>query len=206
MKSLSLIRILSFTLAFALIPLISAALSEDALDRTFSQNLETPAVPKKAEQFVRVHMDQVRRNLVKNGLEVTGIRDGEVLQVTIPCDQLFGIGSVELKQSAAEILRKLSIVVRDPVKYKILVSVHTDDTGDELYADSISAARANAIDDGLWQIASERETNVIPYGLGKDEPLVANTSRSNRAKNRRVEIYIVPEIGLIEMSGIKIKK
>ena len=179
---------------------------EDALELTFAQNLERPDVPRRAEQFVRVHMDQVRRNLIKNGLEANTLRNGEVLQVTVPCEQLFATSSVELKPSASELLSKLSIIFRDPAKYKLIVAVHTDDTGDDLYADSISAARANAIDDGLWQLAGEKETNVIPYGIGKDEPLVPNTSRNNRARNRRVEFFIVPDQGLIELSGVKLKK
>lgn len=178
----------------------------DALELTFAQNLETPDVPKKAETYVRTHMDQLRRTLLKSDLDVNLVRNGEVLQVTIPCEILFATSSVELKQSAVKTLNKLGLIVRDPHRYKVLVAVHTDDTGDDIYADSISAARANAIDDGLWQIAGEKETNVIPYGIGKDEPLVSNTSRNNRAKNRRVEIFIIPDEGLLELAGVKIKK
>lgn len=185
---------------------VNAQASEDALDLSIAQNLERPDVPKKAETYVRTAMDQLRRHLVKNGLDVSLLRNGEVLQVTMPCEVLFGISSVELKPSAMGQLRKLRVVVSEPHKYKVLVAVHTDDTGDNEYADSISAARANAIDDGLWQIAGEKDTNVIPYGIGKDEPLAANTSRANRARNRRVEFFIVPEDGLIEMSGVRTSK
>lgn len=178
----------------------------DALDMTLSQNLESPEVAKRAKEYVRTHIDQLRRSLVKKGLEVKSLRDGEVLQITIPCQDLFGIGSTELKPRGLDLLRGLSMVVREPGRYKVLVAVHTDDTGDEQYADSISAARANAIDDGLWQIAGEKDTNVIPYGIGKDEPVASNTTRENRARNRRVEIYIVPDNALLEMAGMKVKR
>lgn len=191
----------------AIMPLTAMSqATDDALELTFAQNLETPEVPKKAKEYVRIHMDQLRRNLAKNGLDVKTVRNGEVLQVTIPCEVLFGIGSIELKQSAVNELHKLGAVVRDPLKYKVVIGVHTDDTGDEQYADSISAARANALDDGLWQIAGEIDTNVIPYGIGKDEPLAPNTSRVNRARNRRAEFFIIPETGLLEMAGVKPKK
>ena len=199
-------RILLFSVIVLASLLSVAQVADEALDLSVAQNIEKPSVPRKAETYVRTAMDQLRRHLVKNGLDVKTIRDGEVLQVTIPCSSLFGIGSVELKASAVNELRKLSAVVREPHKYKVLVAVHTDDTGDNQYADSISASRANAIDDGLWHIAGEKDTNVIPYGIGKDEPIVPNTSRNNRERNRRVEIYIIPDIALIEMSGVKIKK
>ena len=195
--------------ALALICLIAfssfAQMDEEALELSVAQNLARPAVPKKAETYVRTSMDQLRRRLVKNGFNVASMRDGEVLRITIPCDELFPIGSVDLKSSALLSLSQLGSLVGEPKKYKLLITVHTDDTGDDQYADSISAARANAVDDALWQIAGEKETNVIPYGLGKDEPLVDNSSRANRARNRRVDIFIVPEVALIEQSGIKIK-
>lgn len=196
--------ILSFVL---LVPfLVSAQATEDALELTFAQNIERPEIPKRAKEYVRTHMDQLRRTLVKDGFDVRSLRDGEVLELTIPCDDLFATGSLELKPTAVKKLHNLGLVVRDPRRYKVVVAVHTDDTGDEMYADSISAARANAIDDGLWQIAGEKETNVIPYGIGKDEPLVSNASRTNRARNRRAEIYIIPDEGLLELAGVKPKK
>lgn len=178
---------------------------ESPLDMSVLENINTPAIPAKGKAYVRTAMDQLRRNLVKNGFEVSNEREGEVLKITIPCEVLFSIGAIDLKPSAGDKLRRLGSIVREPEKYKVLVTVHTDDTGDELYADSISAARANAIDDGLWQIAGEKETNVIPYGIGKDEPLKPNNSRANRALNRRVEIYIVPDEGMLLLAGIKKK-
>lgn len=177
----------------------------DVLELSVDENLATPDVPKKAQTYVRTAMDQLRRHLVKNGMAVEPLRDGEVLEITVPCSKLFAPGSMDLKKSGAEYLRPLGIVAREPKRYKVLVTVHTDDTGDDMYADSISAARANAIDDCLWELAGEKETNVIPYGIGKDEPRVPNTSHTNREANRRAEIFIVPDFGLLEMAGVKRK-
>lgn len=178
----------------------------DPLDMTIAQNIATPDVPRKAEAYIREHIDHVRRNLNSSGLTAIPMRDGEVLKVTIPCSELFPINSMELKPGAFDILKKFGFIIREPERYKVLIAVHTDDTGDEQYADSISAARANAIDDAFWEIANEKETNVIPYGIGKDEPLFPNNSKKRRADNRRVEIFIIPNVGLLEMAGVKFKK
>ncbi len=175
----------------------------DALEMSVDENIETPAVPKRARTYVRTAMDQLRRMLLKKGLAVETLREGEVLEVTIKCSQLFAPCALNLKQSGTELLKGLSFIVNDPRKYKVLVAVHTDDTGDEMYSDSISAARANAIDDCFWQLAGGKETNVIPYGIGRDEPRMPNDSRSNRDANRRVEIYIIPDRGLLELAGVK---
>lgn len=177
----------------------------DVLDMRLDENLATPEVPRKAQAYVTTAIDQLRRHIAKGGLSVKPMRNGEVLEIVIPCATLFAPGSLEVKPSAPRTLAPLTTVVREPRKYKVLVAVHSDDTGDTQYADSITAARANSIDDCLWQLANEKDTNVIPYGIGKDEPLGPNTSRNSREANRRVEIYIVPDRGLLELAGVKFK-
>lgn len=172
----------------------------DALELSIDDNLAVPSVPKKAQNYVKAAIDQLRRHLLKDGLPASLMRNDEVLCITIPCADLFAPCSVTLKAGAADKLRPLSVVVREPRKYKVLVAVHADDTGDDMYADSITEARANAIDDFLWQLAGQQDTNVIPYGIGKDDPVKPNSNRSNRAANRRVEIFIIPDDGLIQMA------
>lgn len=203
MKTLIKALLVSFVTAM---PASVCAQTDDVLEMSMDDNIATPEVPRKAKAYVTASMDQLRRLMLKNKYSVESLRDGEVIGITIPCSELFAPGSVELKAGADELLRPLGTVVREPQKYKMLVAVHTDDTGDDQYSDSISAARANAIDDCLWKIAGERDTNVIPYGIGKDEPLEPNTTRTGRANNRRVEIFVIPDDGMLEMAGVKRKK
>ena len=176
----------------------------DVLELRLDENIATPAVPKKAKQYVVATMDNLRRHLNKNGFNAKSMRQGEVLKIVIQASDRFSPCSVELKPSVKDKFRSLGVVTREPSNYKLIVAVHTDDTGDSVYADSISAARANAIDDILWEMAGEIDTNVIPYGIGKDEPIDKNTSRQGRAVNRRVEMYIVPDKGLLRLAGVKI--
>ena len=49
-------------------------------------------------------------------------------------------------------------------------------------------------------MALNSEANVIPYGIGFDEPLFDNHSIVNRSRNRRIEIYIIPTQQLIDMA------
>lgn len=206
-------RILSsvaLAVALTFIPAVHAAGDESAaevdnLDLSVDENIAMPQVPPKARAYVKSAMDQLRRYFLKYEFAVAPVRDAEVLQVTIPCSRLFGANSTELKPSAAAVLKPFGIVVLEPDKYKVLVTVHTDDTGDDMYADSITAARANAIDDYLWQLADGRDTNVIPYGIARDDLLQPNTSITNRAANRRVELYIIPDKGMLRAAGVKVK-
>lgn len=202
-------HLLALLLTVAIVGFSVAAADEppatDNLDLSVAENIATPAVPAKAKPYIKGAMDQLRRYFIKDGFDCAMLRDGEVLRVTVPCSRLFPACDTELKPSAASVLKPFAMVVREPGKYKMLITVHTDDTGDDMYADSITATRANAIDDYLWQLAREQETNVVPYGLGRDEPLVPNKSMAGRATNRRVEFIIVPDTELLRQSGVKIK-
>lgn len=203
-KKLLYLLIIVFTAALS-IRAQAPAETTDALELSVDDNMATPAVPKKAQTYVRAAMDQLRRHLAKDYKNIELLRDGEVIEITIPCADIFTTSTDSLRRQATERLRPLAIVVKDPRKYKVLVTVHSDDTGDEQWADSLTAARANAIDDALWTLAGEIDTNVIPYGIGKDEPRTDNRSMINRAANRRIEIFIIPDWGLLEMAGIKRK-
>lgn len=202
---ISLLTVVIFSFSSLCMTVRAADDEVDVLDLRLDENIATPEVPKKAKQYVHTVMDNLRRHLNKNGMNAVSSRDGEVLEITIPASELFAPGSLELKASAKNKLQPLGVVLREPQKFKVLLAVHTDDTGDSQYADSISAERANAIDDCFWEMAGQKDTNVIPYGIGKDEPVDANTSRNGRAKNRRVEIFIVPDKGLLELAGVKFK-
>lgn len=170
----------------------------DEMDMCVEDNIATPEIPKKSQNSVRSAIDGLRRSLLKQGLSVSSTRNAEVLHITIPCSSLFAPNATCLKPSAGKVLSPLINVAQQPDMYKILVVVHSDDTGDDIYADGLTEARANAIDDFLWEKAGQTETFVIPYGLGHDEPLVSNDSVINRHKNRRTEIFIVPREGLFK--------
>jgi len=155
-------------------------------------NINTPAITSKRHSAAVEKASELAVSLRRQGLRTTTVRNGEVVMASLPCDTLFAANATQPKPEALKRLRPLLDIVNQPARYKLLVAVHTDDTGDDTYSDAISEARANAIDDLLWQLAGRDDTNVVIYGLGKDEPLNDNSTRELRRANRRVELYIVP--------------
>lgn len=190
-------RILLSIFAFATM-LSALAVDFDPLNASIEENLRHPAVPNKAVHGVVSNISTLVRTLRGAGYSVQAVRDGQVAVVTVPAVKLFGAGKTELRADAAEILRPLAPYIRRTDNYKVIIAVHSDDTGDELYNDRLTADRANAIDDYYYTLDGDRETGIIPYGLGFDEPVAANNSIAGRARNRRVEIYFVPTQTLID--------
>lgn len=169
-----------------------AAAQTDAADLDLDTNINTPAIPQKRHAEAADHARRLAASLRTTGMRASTIREGEVVLATLPCDTIFPANSTEPKREALHRIRGLKSIVENASHYKVLVAVHADDTGDDAYSDAITEARANAVDDLLWQLAGRDDTNVVIYGLGKDEPLNDNTTRAERRANRRIEFYIVP--------------
>ena len=121
-----------------------------------------------------------------------------MLRVTIPCDPTFAPNSSELKDDVAPVLTPLKNTAGLTVLIKVVVAVHADDTGDTVYCDRLTADRASAIDSFFYVLAGGEETGIIPYGLGQDDFIGSNHSIEARARNRRVEIYLVPRTSLFQ--------
>lgn len=171
--------------------------AQDAYDLNFDENIETPVVASKAQRGVRNHMQQVGASLAKQFANVELLRDGEVVLVTIPASALFAANDTIVTVSGRKLLSRLASAAKAPTMYKLIVAAHSDDTGDEAYRIGLTEARANAVDECIIAASGVEEENIVPYGLGSDDPVSANDSMAGRASNRRIEIYIVPEAGLI---------
>lgn len=104
---------------------------------------------------------------------------------------VFDLGKARIKPQAYPILNSIAKIARD---HEIYVEGHTDDL-------PIRSARFPS----NWELSTARALNVVKYlnkvegipaenlaavGHGEHRPLVPNDSPENRAKNRRVEIYI----------------
>lgn len=171
--------------------------SVDESGMTLQENIAYPAVnPKKAEK-VRAAMEELVKKMRGQRLTVDTERDGEVVCVTIPAAALFRANGRVISPEGRKVLSALERYVGKHEYFKVLVAVHTDNTGDEKYADEITDDRANAIEDYFIHECG-RDINLIPYGLGFDEPVASNATLKGRAANRRVEFFFVPTVTYIK--------
>lgn len=126
-----------------------------------------------------------------NGCSVETFRNKEVLLITIPASKLFGPNETELKESVAKFLNPIKRYLKIPDMYRVLIVMHTDNTGSEQYRENLTEARSDAVYD--WFDESGVNTDYLfSYAFADDQPLVQNNSIDNREKNRRLEIYLVP--------------
>lgn len=172
----------------------------DPHDYSLDENLLTPVVPQKLHETVTRHMNSTARKLAQRKLEkVETLRNGEVIVATIGTDGLFAPNDTLLRKEADELLRPYYNLLNMPGYYKIVMALHTDNTGSDQYTDYLSETRINEIYN-LMAGHTDNEGQLIPYALGASDPLLPNDSQKNRATNRRLEIFIIPDKLLIEMA------
>ena len=116
---------------------------------------------------------------------------GDRLIVTLPQDILFGVDSTTLRPDLMTNIRALSENLRQHPDTTVQVIGHTDNTGAANYNQSLSNGRANKVANALIGNGVARY-RIIATGRGEDEPVASNLTAQGRAKNRRVEIVILP--------------
>ena len=114
--------------------------------------------------------------------------------ITLRGDGVFGSGSVDVARNFEPLLARIGDALK-PVPGKVIVIGHTDDTKPGLSARipsnwDLSKARAASVVRLLAERAGPAGRYVIE-GRGDTEPLVANSSAVNRARNRRVDIVVL---------------
>lgn len=194
MRILCLSRLLILVLALVAAPCLMAETPGDPADEALDIEtvMSTPAVPAKHSAMVASAMGNLMRTLKQAGFNAESLRSGEVVTVTIPASSLFASNARELKGTGRGVLSRLIPYVKRTDNYKVVIAVHSDDTGDEEYAYELTEARAEAVDAYFASALAIDATPFAVFGLGADEPVASNSGVANRARNRRVEISFVP--------------
>lgn len=174
---------------------------ETFMDMDFEPNLATPVVGAKEKPAIRKNILKVANSL-KGKFTVDLMREDEVFVVSIPAEDLFLPNDTLLNSGASRILSGLTAILADPMEYKIVLAMHTDDTGSETYREYLSTARLNSVYDWFMNEIDSGRLNerqlIIPFAMGGLMPVQPNDTRSHRNENRRLEVYFIPGPSLIK--------
>lgn len=176
------------------------------MDMELAQNIVTPEIPKDLGATISAYQRKIAEKLMKN-YPVDMMRNDDVFVLCIPTDDLFLPNDTLFSSYAAQVIDPILKLMKDPYMYKILVAVHTDDTGSEQYRQELSTARIYTVYDWFMDAIDKGEISedlvIVPYAMGSSEPLVSNDTRKHRKENRRLEIYFVPGPKMIELAREK---
>ena len=193
---------LIMTMAFLLLAglqSLNAKDDYDIYDLSLDENLVLPEIKneKQADKIQDFQLDMAVA-FKKSNYDVEIMRDDEVIVITIPASQLFDANDTVLNQVGEERLKPFLRMLKNPGFYKMLLVMHSDNTGSESYLLNLTRQRVNAIFD--WFDENGSVDYVVPYALGDTDPVVDNNSVENRKRNRRLEIYLVPEKTMLQQA------
>ena len=117
-------------------------------------------------------------------------------EVSFPVQQInFEFGSDELAEDGIRQLNEFGAAMVSPelASMRLRVAGHTDDLGEAAYNQDLSERRAKSVAAYLEENFDINSNRLDVVGLGEEEPLVTETSRSAREQNRRVEMVFLVE-------------
>ena len=172
---------------------------EDIYDLSLDDNLVTPEIKnaKQAEKIQEFQYDMAV-GFKQSNYDVEVMRDNEVIVITIGASLLFEPNDTALSKLGETQLKPFLKMLKNPGFYKLLLVMHSDNTGSEEYTLNLTRQRVNAIFD--WFDENGSVDYVVPYALGETDPIVDNNSVENRKQNRRLEIYLVPEKTMLQQA------
>lgn len=159
--------------------------------------LNTPAVPGKMAGALRRVMNPKAQSLIDQGFNVELMRDEQVIAVTIQLDDIFDPNEINLNDKGSQQMQAFLPFTRHYGFYKILLVVHSDDTGSKYYKDWLCEQRIISLYD-FFDAHNSTPAIVYGYPMADKEPIENNDTRTHRAINRRLEVYIVPGPQLIQ--------
>jgi chemotaxis protein MotB len=126
------------------------------------------------------------------------VKNGKVY-VSLAEQLLFGSGSINVDKNGVTALQKLAKAIKDQKDLQIMVEGHTDNVPISKKSPymqdnwDLSVMRATSITKILTD-AGVSPNQVTASGKGEYYPLAPNDTPQNKAKNRRTEIIITPNL------------
>ncbi|HEX5471453.1 MAG TPA: OmpA family protein [Lacipirellulaceae bacterium] len=125
-------------------------------------------------------------------------QDGDVIRIELPSDQLFNLGTAQLKLGSDAILKTIAAdVTQNYPRQLIGIEGHTDNspmTSPQFPTEQhLAVAQAMAVYDTLTRAEGMPAQQLFVVGHGSSHPIVSNGTEAGRARNRRIEVVIYPE-------------
>lgn len=104
-------------------------------------------------------------------------------------DVLFETGKADVKPNAQSELHKLADFLHQYPNRRVLIEGHTDSVGAAASNEALSQRRADSVEKALVRMGADAG-HIDTIGYGEEFPVSGNDNASDRAMNRRVEVYI----------------
>jgi len=125
--------------------------------------------------------------------------DKTVVMISVSDKMLFNSGSYRVKSNASGLLQKLADIINSEPSMDVIIEGHTDSQTIKKGASvvdnwDLSVKRATAIVRELQKKYNVEPSRLIASGRSSYVPIADNESKEGRARNRRTNIIILPNL------------
>lgn len=113
------------------------------------------------------------------------------LELEISTKVVFAPASDVLENSAYAVLDKIADIILSMPRQIVQIAGHTDSHSDDTSNLLLSEKRAKAVVKYLVERGIEAD-DLLAVGYGESQPIYSNDTAEGRAKNRRVEFWVLP--------------
>jgi chemotaxis protein MotB len=139
------------------------------------------------------------KGLIDAGKLQVKMADGRMV-LELPTDVLFDTGSARLSKVGKEAIVEVAQVLRDMRERRFQIEGHTDNVPihNDKYASNWELATGRAL--GVVRAMTEAGMDghlLSAASYGEFHPVASNDDAAGRAKNRRIEIVLVPDLSML---------
>jgi outer membrane protein OmpA-like peptidoglycan-associated protein len=148
------------------------------------QRLET-------EERIKAQFEQVEKMFSRDEARVFREGDKVILRLV---GLTFDSGKAEIKQDDFDLLAKVEQAIDVFPRSELVIEGHTDSYGGDASNQRLSQQRAESVQQYMINAMRIPSYRLIATGYGETNPVANNETASGRARNRRIDIIIKPNI------------
>ncbi len=183
-------------------------IAKDLENQRLNQQLLKEDLDKKQKNIdsLKVLINDKEKKLIDLKIKIKGLlvgysndeitieqREDGRLHISMSQNLLFAKGSDMLDAKGRKAIKQVANAIKNEPEIMIMVEGHTDSDGESKRNWMLSTRRALAVVDVLQQNDVMPE-KIIAAGRGQYKPVVPNNNPKNKAKNRRTEIILEPNL------------
>jgi outer membrane protein OmpA-like peptidoglycan-associated protein len=144
-----------------------------------------------AQARVKEQFEQVEKMFSRNEARVFREGNNVILRLT---GLSFDSGKAEIRQGSFNLLKKIEKAIDVFPRSELVIEGHTDSYGGDEANQALSQQRAESVQQYMINAMRIPSYRLIATGFGETNPVANNETESGRARNRRIDIVIKPNL------------
>ncbi len=144
-----------------------------------------------AEEQIKARFEQVEKMFARSEARV--FREGNNIILRL-VGLTFDSGKAEIKQEDFDLLAKVEQAIDVFPRSELIIEGHTDSYGGDASNQRLSQERAESVQQYMINAMRIPSYRLIATGFGETNPVANNETESGRARNRRIDIVIKPNL------------